>query len=229
MAQKILVSVMYYIFFSIAALILILLYRFLPNRKIFIYFCVLMIFVFGVSSFLQYKRNEQQMITREQIEEIREQQQIFAAWYASYQKDIEQLDRNWQLYYNLVETLKTTEIYEYSTYEQLNELEWAAIDEQVKIYNLKIPPELDAESHELLARVIQKTKIYSDAQVKVISSVRIAANPEGVENFDLEALNKKIKDITIREAPAGLFTATEISAIRDKLVVPGEGAVDERL
>ena len=220
---------MTYIFFSIATVILILLYRFLPNRKVFMYFCVLMIFVFGVSSFLQYKRNEQQMITREQIEEIREQQQIFAEWYASYQKDIEQLDRNWQLYYNLVETLKTAEIYEYSTYEQLNELEWAAVDEQVKIYNLKIPPELDAESHELLARVIQKTKIYSDAQVKVISSVRIAANPEGVENFDLEALNKKIKDITIREAPAGLFTATEISAIRDKLVVPGEGAVDERL
>lgn len=208
---------------------MILLYRFLPNRKIFIYFCVLMILVFGASAFFQYKRSEQQMITREQIEEIRAQQQIFAEWYAAYQKDIEQLDRNWQLYYNLVETLRMAEIYEYSTYEQLNELEWAAIDEQVKIYNLKIPPELDAESHELLAQVIHKTKIYADAQVKVISAVRLAANPEGVENFDLAALNKKIKDITIREAPAGLFTAAEISAIRDKLVVPGEGAVDERL
>lgn len=220
---------MTYIFFSIAAVILILLYRFLPNRKIFVYVCILMVFVFGASAFFQYKLNQQQMITREQIEEIRAQQQIFAQWYAAYQKDIEQLDRNWQVYYNLVETLKTAEIYEYSTYEQLKELEWAAIDEQVKIYNLNVPPELDAESHELLAQVIHKTKIYSDAQVKVISAVCVAANPEGVENFNLQALNVIIKNITIREAPAGLFTASEISAIRDKLVVPGEGAVDEKL
>ena len=220
---------MTYIFFAVAAVIMILLYRFLPNRKIFIYFCVLMIFVFGASAFFQYKLSQEQMITREQIEEIRAQQQIFADWYAAYQKDIEQLDRNWQLYYQIVETLKTAEIYEYATYEQLKELEWAAIDEQVKIYKLNVPPELDAESHELLSQVIQKTKIYADAQVKVISAVCTAANPEGVENFDLQALNKKIKDITIRESPAGLFTATEISTIRDKLVVPGEGAVDERL
>lgn len=220
---------MTYIFFAIATVILILLYRFLPNRKIFVYFCVLMIFVFGASAFFQYKRSEQQMITREQIEEIRAQQQIFADWYAAYQKDIEQLDRNWQLYHNLVETLKTAEIYEYATYEQLKELEWAAIDEQVKIYKLAVPPELDAESHELLAQVIHKTKLYADAQVKTISAVCLAANPEGVENFDLQALNKRIKDITIRESPAGLFTAGEISTIRDKLVVPGEGAVDEKL
>ena len=220
---------MTYVLFSVAAVILILLYRFLPNRKIFIYFCVLLIFVFGASAFFQYKLSQEQMITREQIEEIRAQQKIFADWYAAYQKDIEQLDRNWQVYYQIVETLKSAEIYEYATYEQLRELEWAAVDEQVKIYNLNVPPELDAESHELLAQVIQKTKIYSDAQVKVISTVCTAANPEGVENFDLQALNKKIKDITIRESPAGLFTATEISAIRDKLIVPGEGAVNEKL
>ena len=208
---------------------MILLYRFLPNRKIFIYLCVLMIFVFGASAFFQYKLSQEQMITREQIEEIRAQQKIFADWYAAYQKDIEQLDRNWQVYYQIVETLKSAEIYEYATYEQLRELEWAAVDEQVKIYNLNVPPELDAESHELLAQVIQKTKNYSDAQVKVISTVCTAANPEGVENFDLQALNKKIKDITIRESPAGLFTAAEISAIRDKLIVPEEGAHDEKL
>ena len=208
---------------------MILLYRFLPNRKIFIYFCVLLIFVFGASAFFQYKLSQEQMITREQIEEIRAQQKIFADWYAAYQKDIEQLDRNWQVYYQIVETLKSAEIYEYATYEQLRELEWAAVDEQVKIYNLNVPPEFDAESHELLAQVIQKTKNYSDAQVKVISTVCTAANPEGVENFDLQALNKKIKDITIRESPAGLFTAAEISAIRDKLIVPEEGAHDEKL
>ena len=168
-------------------------------------------------------------MTRDQIESIRYQQKIFGDWYAAYQKNIDALDRNWQLYYQIAETLKTAEIYEYSTYEQLKELEVAAIDEQMKIYNLEVPRELDDESHILLSSVINKTKIYSDAQVKIISSVCVAANPEGAEDFDLAALNRKIKDITLRESPAGLFTATEISAIRDKLVVPGEGGKDEKL
>lgn len=219
---------MNYIFFAVALIILFVLYRFFQNKKIFACLCVLMIFVFGVSSFIQYKKSQQQIISKEQIEEIREQQKIFGDWYANYQKIIEQLDRNWQLYFKIVEIIKTSEIFELSTYEQLNELEWAAIDEQVKIYNLKVPQELDAESKELLFEVIQKTKSYADAQVKVISAVRSVANPENDEDFDLNLLNKRIKDITIRESPAGLFTATEISKIRDKLIVPGEGASDEK-
>ena len=168
-------------------------------------------------------------MTREQIAVIRFQQKIFGDWYADYQKNIDALDRNWQLYYQIVENLKTAEIYEYSTYEQLEDLKLSAVAEQLKIYNLEVPKEMNDENHILLSAVINKTKIYSDAQVKIISAVCAAANPEGVEDFDLQALNKKIKDITIRESPAGLFTATEISAIRDKLTVPGEGGRDEKL
>lgn len=220
---------MSYIFFAAAVIILIALYRFFPNKKIFSGFLISIILIFGISAFIQNKKAEQEIITREQIEEIRTQQKIFGEWYADYQKDIEQLDRNWQLYYNIVESLKTAEVYEYSTYEQLKELEWLAIDEQVRVYNLSVPREFDEECSLLLSEVINKTKIYSDAQVKVITSVCAAANPEDVENFDLQIFNRKIKDITIRESPAGLFTAIEISAIRDRLTVPEEGMNDEKL
>lgn len=220
---------MSYIISIIGVVVLATLYKFFPNKKIFTYFCVLLIFVFCASAFIQHKNSEQRIMTREQIEIIRHQQRIFGDWYADYQKNIDELDRNWQLYYQIVETLKTAEIYEYSTYEQLEELKLAAIDEQMKIYNLEVPRELDDESHILLATVINKTKIYSDAQVKIISAVCAAANPDGVEDFDLAALNRRIKDITIRESPAGLFTAKEISAMRDKLIVPGEGGRDEKL
>lgn len=220
---------MVYVLFVIATVALVLLYKFFPTKKIFAGFCVLLIIIFGVSSFIQHRKAEQEIITREQIEIIREQQRVFGEWYANYQKDIEQLDRNWQLYYNIVNTLKTAEIYEYTTYEQLKELEWMAIDEQVQVYNLEVPRELDDECHILLSSVINKTKIYSDAQVKVITLVCALANPEGVEDFNLADLNNKIKNITIRESPVGLFTATEISAIRDKLTVPEEGAQDDKL
>lgn len=220
---------MTYVLFVIATVALIVLYKFFPSRKIFAAFCVLLIVIFGLSAFIQHKTAEQEIITREQAEIIRNQQKVFGEWYADYQKDIDQLDRNWQLYYNIVDTLKTAEIYEYSTYEQLKELEWLAIDEQVRIYNLEVPRELDDECHILLSSVINKTKIYSDAQVKIITLVCALANPEGVEDFNLSELNRKIKDITIRESPAGLYTASEISEIRDKLTVPGEGVRDDKL
>ena len=220
---------MIYILSIIGVLILAALYRFFPNKKIFTYFCFLLIIVFCVSAFIQYKTSEQRIMTREQIEEIRLQQNIFGNWYAEYQKDIDALDRNWQLYYQIVESLKTAEIYEYSTYEQLQDLKLSAVDEQLKIYDLEVPKELDDECHIILAEVIKKTKIYSDAQVKIISAVCSAANPDNSENFDLQVLNKFIKEITIRESPAGLFTAKEISEIRDRLTVPGEGGKDEEL
>ena len=220
---------MIYVISIIGVAVLLMLYRFFPNKKIFTYFCFLLVLVFCVSAFIHHKTSEQRIMTRDQIEVIRFQQKIFGDWYAEYQKIIDRLDRNWQQYYQITDSLKTAEIYEYSTYEQLEELKLSAIDEQMKIYNLEIPRELDDECHVLLAEVIKKTGLYSDAQVKVISAVCKEANPEGVEDFDLQALNKKIKDITIRESPAGLFTATEISAIRDKFIVPGEGGRDEKL
>lgn len=220
---------MSYILSIIGVIVLVTLYKFFPNRKIFTYFCILLIFVFCVSAFIQYKNSEKRIMTREQIEVIRFQQKIFGDWYANYQKNIDALDRNWQIYYQIVENLKTAEIYEYSTYEQLNDLKLSAVAEQLKIYNLEIPKELDEEDTVLLSNVITKTKIYSDAQVKTISAVCAAADPNEEDDLDLQTLNKKIKDITIRESPAGLFTAAEISAIRDKLTVPGEGGKDEKL
>ena len=189
-------------------------YKFLPNKKIFPYLCVALLMVFAVSSFIQ-NRHSREVMTRAQIEELQYRQKIFGDWYAEYQKDINQLDRNWQRYYSIVDTLKTAEVYEYTIYEQLIDLERETIDEKRKIYALTVPADLDEESRELLTRVIRKTKAYADAQAKTISLTRQAANPEIVT--DLNVMNKHINEITIRESPAGLFTATEIFAIRDIL------------
>ena len=198
----------------IAVIALFALYKFLPNKKIFPYLCIALLIVFAASAFIQ-NRHSKEVMTRAQIEELQARQKIFGDWYADYQKDINQLDRNWQRYYSIIDTLKTAEIYEYTTYEQLIDLERETIDEQLHIHELTVPSELDEESSELLLRVITKTKTYADAQAKTISLARQAANPAGVT--DLNAMNKRINEITIRESPAGLFTATEIAAIRDIL------------
>ncbi len=212
---------MLYLILMLAAAAMVALYKFLPNRKIFICLCSVLVIVFCASAVIQIQRSQQEVISRTEIENIRQQQKIFSDWYAAYQKDIEHLDRNWQLFYSIVESLKTAEIYEFSTYEQLEELELDALDEQAKIHSFKVPADLSLECSELIWEIIKKTRAYVDAQTKTISAVRKAAAPENFK--DLKSLNRAIKDITIRESPAGLFTATEVAAIREILVVPGEG------
>jgi len=148
--------------FSISVGILIALYKILPNKKFFPYFCILFCFVFCGAAYFNNKNAEQEKISQEKFADLQ-------------------------------------------------------IDEQIKIHNLKVPEELDAEIKKVLAELIRKTQIYSDAQVKIISSVKNISNPKSVKN--IADLNKKIKDITIRESPAGLFTANEISDIREKFII----------
>ena len=212
---------MSYLILMAAAVSLIALYKFLPNRRIFIYFCTMLWIIFLISAFIQSQRNESETVSRAQIEEIRRQQEIFGDWYAAYQKEIDHMDRNWQLYHSIIGNLKTAEIYELSTYEQFTELELDALDEQKNIHALKVPAGLNGKYAELILEIIKKTQAYVDAQTKTISATRIEADP--VHFKDLKVLNRTIKDIIIREAPVGLFTATEIAAIREMLVVPGEG------
>ena len=193
---------------------LILLYKFLPNKKIFPYLCVALAIVFSVSAFIQ-NRHSQEILTRAQIEELQNRQKIFGEWYAEYQKNINRLDLNWQRYFSIVNELKTAEIYEYTMYEQLLDLEKESAEEKKRIDELKVPPELDELSVKLLESVIEKTKAYATAQAKTISLTRQVADPAIVK--DIQAMNKRINEINIRESPAGLFTASEISAIREIL------------
>lgn len=211
---------MFYILSIIAAIVLAVLYRFFPRKKIFVYFCLLLVIIFSISAFINSRQVADEKITQEQIFAIQSQQKIFGDWYADYQKDIDRLDRNWQVFYDIVETLKTSEIYEEITFEQLKELESEVVAEQIKIYNLEPPPELEEDCRIILAEIISKTQIYADAQVKTVKAVTAVANPETVK--DLAEMNRQIKNITLREVPAGLFTAAEISAIRDKLTLPEE-------
>ena len=211
---------MFYILSVVAVIILAILYRFFPRKKIFVYFCLLLLTVFSISAFVNSRQISQEKITQEQIFAIQSQQKIFGDWYAEYQKDIDTLDRNWQVFYDIVETLRTAEVYEEITYDQLKELESEVISEQIKIHNLQAPLELEEDCRIVLSTLIRKTQIYSDAQAKTVTAVKEIANPETVK--DLAEMNKKIKDVTIREVPTGLFTAQEISAIRDKLLLPEE-------
>lgn len=207
---------MIYALLIVAGVALALLYKFSPTRKGFMIICTLLIVVFSASAFIHGLQIQQEKITREQLEDLLERQKIFGDWYAAYQKDIESLDRNWQLYHNILDGLKTTEPQNFNAeaiYLRFKELERESIDEQLKIHQLNPPPTLDKENQDLVAVVIKKTQHYVDAQTRTITLSAQAATPP----IDLEVLRLRLQDIMIRESPEGLFTAQEISAIRAAL------------
>ena len=204
---------MIYILFIAATVALALLYKFMATRKNFFVICAVIVVVFGVSAFFHSRQVQQEEISRAQLEELHERQKIFGEWYASYQRDIDSLDRNWQTYHNIVDGLQTMDEDSFNAeaiYLRLKELEQESLDEQIKIYGLTAPQLLDEESRTLVENVIRKTKDYVDAQTRTISlSVKAAQSVT-----ELETLKLKLHDIMIRESPEGLFTAQEISAIR---------------
>ena len=207
---------MIYLLFVAAAVTLVLLYKFLPTRKNFAVICAVLVVVFGVSAFVTNRQAQREEISRAQREELQARQKIFGDWYAAYQRDIDSLDRNWQTYHNIVDGLQSVDADSFNAealHQRLRELERASIDEQIKIYGLTAPQLLDEESRTHVDEIIRKTKDYVDAQTRTISLSATAAQvtPE------LDALKVKLHDIMIRESPEGLFTAPEVSAIRDVL------------
>lgn len=205
----------YIVFIAVAVVALVVLYKFSPTRKSFLLICTLLIVVFGASAFI-HGRQVQQEVTRAQLEDLQARQKVFGEWYAAYQKDIDRLDRNWQLYHNILESLKTIDEQSFNAeaiYLRLREVEQEYLDEQIKIHQLSAPPELDRENRELVDAMINKTQRYVDAQTRTLTLSAQAANPP----VELENLKLRLHDIMIRESPEGLFTAQEISAIRAAL------------
>ena len=206
---------MIYLLIIAAIVALAVLYKFSPTKKAFMIICTLLLIVFGASAFI-HGRQVQQEITRAQLEDLQARQKIFGEWYAAYQKDIDRLDQNWQLYHNILDGLNSTEPQNFNAeaiYLRFKELERESLDEQLKIHQLNPPPELDRANRDLVDVIIKKTQRYVDAQTKTITLSAQAATPP----VELENLRLRLHDIMIRESPEGLFTAQEISAIRSAL------------
>ena len=212
---------MIYLLFVAAVVALFVLYKFLPSRKIFAVICAVTFVVFGISAFVHNQQVQQEKISQAQREELQARQKIFGDWYATYQRDIDSLDRNWQTYHNIIDGLSKMDAESFNAeavYQRLKELERESIDEQIKIYGLTAPQTLDEENRLLVEEIIRKTKDYIDAQTRTISLSATAANPASYATpVELESLKAKLHDIMIRESPEGLFTAQEVSAIRTAL------------
>ena len=217
------------IFLAVATITsLTVLYKFLPNRRIFVYFCMSLVVVFAIAGFIARSQQPQETINAEERRILQQQQEIFTNWYSEYQKDIDQIDRNWQLYHSIIEDFTSDSIDVDAMYERLLDLETEARIEQVHIYTLKAPPDVGTECTRLIEIMLKKTQSYVDAQTQTIAMSKAVIETESFSNASHQEQVHLFQDIIIREAPIGLFTADELSAILQYFTLPEDFPTDNQ-
>ena len=170
-----------YLLAAILVVLLILLYRYLPNKRIYACFCVTLA-VLGVLCYLFFPRTSQnEAMTEEQKYDILQQQQIFATWYAGYQKDVKDLDHNWRWYHQILEDFKEDNISIQTAYVRLKQLEEDEKALTARIGASAPPLELHDNFYDLTASIVQKTKSYAEAQQKAISPAHADRRPGRAE------------------------------------------------
>ena len=155
------------------------------------------------------------------------QQKIFAEWFALYQRDVEDLSRNWQIYHHIIDMFKTEDMDAATCYERLSDL---AEDERTlltRIEERNLPPELDEFLYGKARILRDKISEYGAAQYKTIALSRAAADPDDERFQSPQAQSAFIQEIMIRQSPTNLFIADEVYAVREYLSPIAEAAPHE--
>lgn len=217
-----------YIGAAIAVVLLALLYHYISSRKIFFAF----FFVLCAASAIVFfawpspHRNGDAVISQEMREE-RQQQQIFAGWYKDYQKDIEDLDRNWQRYHKILADFKADIISIQTAYLRLSQLEKDSQALDTRIASRTPPLALNDICYDQSIELVRKAHAYAEAQHRAIALTRAAADPANLRTDDQEEQSRMLQAVMIRESPPALFIADEIAAIRNYLALPEEDAATD--
>ena len=210
-----------YLLLALVFLALVLLYRWIPSRKIWAIFSLTLLLT-GAAAFWSFPPPPPPKMTPEERAEIHQQQEIFSAWYDEHKKNITQLDYNWQQYHNTLESFKEGAIDIQTTYVRLTQLAKDAKRTQSAV-DAHVPPlALTGINYDLVAAVRQKTLAYAEAQQQAISRTKNAADPAQLLTSSPAEQSRILEDTMIRESPPGLFLAEEISALRENLTISPE-------
>lgn len=218
-----------YILAAAAVILLIALYRLTGrSRKAFYGFCACLVLA-GAIAYGAWPQRDQapQPLTSAQQSELALQQHIFAAWYKDYQKDLTELDHNWQWYHHILESFKADNISIQTAHIRLTQLDRDSAQLAARIRAHAAPLELSGYCYDLTSAVVAKTADYADAQHRTIALTRAAADPARMPAADQAGQSRLLQAVMLRESPVALFTAEEITAIREQLALPKEGSATE--
>ncbi|MBO6209783.1 MAG: hypothetical protein J6N99_03730 [Schwartzia sp.] len=195
--------------------LLFLVQRFFPRRGIFAIFCLVLLGA-GVVLFMTQEEKTAPMTAAER-DHISEQQGMVVDWYTEYQGLIDQMDHNWQQYHRILSDFDADVIDLTTAWERLDELDGAALSTLDALMRMEPPLALDDENYDLVTTIILKARAYATEQRQTIRHTADVANPEKQLTEVQEEQSRRLRDVMRSEAPAGLFTAKEISALRDNV------------
>ena len=200
---------------GLVVVLLFLVQRFFPRRGIFAIFCMVLL---GAGAVLFWTQEEKAApMTDAERMHIIEQQDMVVDWYAEYQGLIDQMDYNWQQYHRILSDFDADVIDLTTAWERLDELDGAALATLDTLSRMEPPLALDDENYDLVTSIILKARAYAGAQRQTIRHTADVADPEKQLTEVQEEQSRRLRDVMRSEAPAGLFTAKEISALRDNV------------
>ncbi|MCR5176751.1 MAG: hypothetical protein K6C05_07840 [Anaerovibrio sp.] len=154
------------------------------------------------------------------IRHITAQQQAFGQWYNIYKKKTDTMDYYWVLYHKTMKDFRTGKISLNEAYLQFSQLESDAVALHNEIFQLAPPISLDDDNYNLTIALMEKTKAYSAAQLQTIRTAKMTADPEKMPDISHDEQVRYLNDTMLLNAPDMLFTANEITALRENLTIP---------
>ena len=208
---------------ALALILLFILYKKTRSRKAF-YGFTLTIALAGIIAYFAWPatRSSQEVMSQQQRYALVQEQQVFAAWYEEYQKDLNELDRNWQWYHHILESFKEDNISLQTLHARLKQLELDSNQVKERMAGRKPPLELSDYTYDQTAQLLEKTNDYVNAQCRAISLTRAASDPALMPAADQQEQSQLLQMVMIKESPVKLFIADEVSAIRQQLELPKE-------
>lgn len=204
----------------VSLLVLLVLYRNLPNKKVFYGFCcTLALCVAAVTYSILAQQSSQKPMDEATVRHITAQQQIFDGWYTDYKKCLDNLDYNWQQYQMILSDYHNDNISLTTAYTRLTQLENQSQRVRDELQKLAPPISLDDGNYDLTTAVLQKTQAYAEAQLKAIKASRGIADPAAKAPDNHQQRSRLLQEAMLRNAPDGLFTAQEISSLRENLTI----------
>ncbi len=205
----------------VCLLLLLVLYRNLPNKKVFYGFCIILALTIGAIAHSLFSYEPAPLPADEStIRRITAQQQIFDGWYTDYKKQLDNLDYNWSQCQAIVKDYTNDDISLNTAYTRLNLLEHQAQAANDTLVKLSPPISLEDANYNLSTEILRKTQAYAQQQLATITALKTSADPANIKTDNHEAQARRLNETLIRNAPDVLFTAEETMDLRQNLTLP---------
>ena len=164
-------------------LLLLVLYRNLPNKKVFYGFCLtLALSIFAIARSVLLSPAGDAPADESAIRHITAQQQIFDGWYTDYKKQLDVLDYNWAQCQAIVSDYHNDNISINTVYTRLTLLEHQAQQADESLQKLPPPISLDDTNYDLTTLLLHKTES-SACQANVLRYVSGIYSPHHFGTF----------------------------------------------